>query len=79
MKNNYDSCKHVSADLTKISGLMLADYSTTGVMANSMSAVWSSVTNFTTFGSAFYASDFKTIGRLTGEFWFNLFGSEKIA
>lgn len=78
-RNKYDSCKHVAADLTEVSGLMIKDYSTTQIMTNSMTALWSSFSNFTTFGTSLYSSDFKTIGKLTGEFWFNLFGNEKIA
>ena len=79
LKKDFTSCSKLSTEVTKVSSAMIADFSTTQLMTNSMTVLMNSYSNLTTLSSALYSGDFKSIGKTTGEIFFTLFGNEKLA
>ena len=79
LKVKTDNCKEVMAGFTDVSSRMMAEFSTTRLMANSMTLLMNSFSNLTSLSTSFFAGDLKTFGKTTGEMFFTLFGSDEIA
>ena len=79
LKVKTDNCKKVMAGFTDVSSRMMAEFSTTRLMSNSMTLLLNSFSNVTSLSTSFFAGDLKAFGKTTGEMFFTLFGSEEIA